>query len=145
MGMLDLFPEDEPWLREQMRKLGYAPDDATRDPAIPQGVGNTVAAAVLAYRHHDGANQLGDEIGSDKTPYSDYTFYRPANSPDRVLDPDRWQPLPFDDGKGKKVYPEFSLLIGIGSNHSGSAEVIAFVRRRLPRWARRSSRKRWTR
>jgi len=107
MGMLDLFPEDEPWLREQMRKLGYAPDDATRDPAIPQGVGNTVAAAVLAYRHHDGANQLGDEIGSDKTPYSDYTFYRPANSPDRVLDPDRWQPLPFDDGKGKKVYPEF--------------------------------------
>jgi hypothetical protein len=106
-AMLDLFAEDEPWLREQMRKLGYAPDDATRDPATPQGIGNTVAVAVLAYRHHDGANQLGDEIGSDHTPYSDYTFYRPVNSPDRVLDPDRWQPLPFDDGKGEKVYPGF--------------------------------------
>ena len=32
-------------------------------PTTPQGIGNVTAQAVLDARHHDGANQLGDEPG----------------------------------------------------------------------------------
>jgi len=106
-AMLDQFPEDADWLSGRMREQGLDPGDASTDPATPQGVGNTVASLLIAYRHHDGANQLGDEVGSDGRPYSDYTFYRPVNPPDKILDPDRWQPIPFDDGRGGTVTPGF--------------------------------------
>jgi hypothetical protein len=52
---------------------------------------------VLDYRHHDGANQLGDE--PDRTTpdptksYSDWTGYTPVNTWDQLTDPYRWQPL----------------------------------------------------
>jgi hypothetical protein len=37
---------------------------------------------VLDVRHHDGANQLGDEPGGlSGVPYSDYTGYTPVNAP----------------------------------------------------------------
>lgn len=106
-AMLFVFPEDEKWLSEQMRKHGHDPSDTTLDACTPQGVGNAAAAAVCEYRRHDGANQLGDEVGCNGVPYSDYTFYVPVNPPDRIIDPDRWQPIPFDDGKGGKVTPGF--------------------------------------
>jgi hypothetical protein len=106
-ALLDLYPEDAAFLNGVMREEGYDPDDRSLDVRTPQGVGNTAAAALLAYRHHDGANQLGDEIGSDGTPYSDYTYYRPVNTPEKVVDPDRWQPIPFSDGKGGTVVPGF--------------------------------------
>lgn len=102
-ALLDLFPEDEAWLAGQMRQYGYDPSDTSTDLSKPQGVGNTAAAAVIAYRHHDGANQFGDEVGSNGVPYSDYTFYKPVNVPDKITDPDRWQPIPFEDGKGGHV------------------------------------------
>jgi len=105
--MLDLFPEDAKWLAEQMRAHGFDPNDNSTDLATPQGVGNTAAAALVAYRHDDGANQFGDEAGSKGVPYSDYTFYKPVNPPDKIIDPDCWQPIPFDDGKGGKVTPGF--------------------------------------
>jgi hypothetical protein len=101
--LLDMYPEDGTWIKERVRKQGVDPADTTTDLSTPQGVGNTAAAALLAYRHHDGANQLGDEIGSSGRPYSDWTHYRPVNPPDRIFDPDRWQPIPFDDGKGGKI------------------------------------------
>src|SRR5438874_251632 len=75
--------------------------------AAYQCLGNAAAAAVVAYRRHDGANQFGDEVGSDGKPYSDYTFYRPMNPKDKIIDPDCWQPIEFDDGKGGKVTPGF--------------------------------------
>ncbi len=66
------------------------------DVATPAGVGNVAAAAVIAYRHHDGANQLGDlHPGA----YSDYTNYRPVNGPDFVEDTNRWQPLRLPNGQ----------------------------------------------
>ena len=46
---------------------------------------------MLAACHADGANQLGDL--SNGAPYSDYTSYTPVNSPDQIVDPNRWQPL----------------------------------------------------
>lgn len=101
--LLDLFPEDAEWIAGQMRQQGFDPNDASTDVTTAQGVGNTAAAAVIAYRHNDGANQLGNEVGSNGKPYSDYTFYKPVNPPDKIKDPDCWQPIPFDDGKGGKV------------------------------------------
>ena len=102
-----LFPEEQKWLDEQMKEQGFDPQDDSTDPSTPQGVGNAAAAAVIAYRRHDGANQHGDEEGSNGVPYSDYTFYRFANPPDKIIDPDCWQPIPFDNGKGGKVTPGF--------------------------------------
>jgi hypothetical protein len=106
-AMLYVFPEDEKWIAEQMLKHGFSPNDNSRELSTPQGVGNTAAAALIAYRRHDGANQEGDEIGSNGKPYSDYTYYQPVNPPDKIIDPDRWQPIPFDDGKGGKITLNF--------------------------------------
>jgi hypothetical protein len=101
--LLYVYPEDAAWLGEQMRAEGQDPADAS----TPAGVGNAAAAALIDYRRQDGANQHGDEAGCSGRPYSDYTFYEPRNPIDRILDPDRWQQIPFDDGKGGKVYPNF--------------------------------------
>ncbi|HYG11137.1 MAG TPA: hypothetical protein VD835_14410, partial [Pyrinomonadaceae bacterium] len=106
-ALLDVFSEDAAWLAEQMRRNGLDPDDATTDLSKPQGVGNVAAAAVIAYRHHDGANQLGDEAGSSGKPYSDYTYYKPINPWDKIKDPDCWQPIQFADGKGGHSTPGF--------------------------------------
>ena len=106
-ALLYVYAEDAGWVRQQMSAAGYDPNDAGTDPATPQGIGNLAAAALIEHRRHDGANQHGDEAGSDGKPYSDYTFYEPRNPVDRIVDPDRWQQLPFDDGKGGRIYPNF--------------------------------------
>lgn len=106
-AMLDLFPEDKNWLDEQMRKRGYDPNDKTTDITTPRGIGNVAAAALIEYRHHDGANQLGDEPGSNGKPYSDYTFYRPVNPWNKIIDPDCWQPIEFSLADNKKAMPGF--------------------------------------
>jgi hypothetical protein len=106
-ALVDVYPADAAWLAGQLRATGLDPNDASVDPKTPQGIGNLAGKAVCDYRHHDGANQLGDEIGSNGKPYSDYTFYAPVNSPEKVIDNDRWQPLPFADGKGGTFHPGF--------------------------------------
>jgi hypothetical protein len=106
-ALLDMYKEDAEWLKEQMQKMGYDPDASTIDQSTPQGVGNLAAVAVIIYRHHDGANQLGDEVGGTKKPYSDYTYYKPVNPVTMIKDPDCWQPITFDDGKGGKLTPGF--------------------------------------
>ena len=106
-ALLYLFPEDERWLRGMARGKGLDPFTTTTEPSSPAGVGNAAAAAVVAYRRTDGANQHGDEVGSDGDSYSDWTCYRCVNTADRLSDPDCWQPIPFDDGKGGKVTPGF--------------------------------------
>src|SRR5208282_6569225 len=68
----DLYPEDLAWMDAQAQRMGIDPRDHASDPDQPAGVGNAVAAALLAYRHRDGANQLGDEVGSHGAPYEDY-------------------------------------------------------------------------
>ncbi|SDD50122.1 hypothetical protein SAMN05428966_104394 [Massilia sp. PDC64] len=55
-------------------------------------VGEEAAQHMLNERAHDGSNQLGDlHPGA----YSDYTGYTPVNSPTTMVDPDHWQPLPY--------------------------------------------------
>jgi hypothetical protein len=106
-ALVYVYPEDAGWLNDQMRSMGFDPEESISDPSTPQGVGKTAAAAVIEYRRHDGANQHGDEVGSDGRPYSDFTHYEPRNPVDRIIDPDRWQQIPFDDGKGGCIYPDF--------------------------------------
>ncbi len=106
-ALLDLFPNDRAWLADQMRTRGLDPADTSVDPTTPQGIGNLAAAALIEYRHHDGANQLGDEVGG-AGPYSDYTFYQPRNPVGTTNDPDRWQPIEFEAlNGGPKVAPGF--------------------------------------
>ncbi len=106
-SLLFVYPEDADWIREQFRSRGFDPDDDSTDPGSPEGIGNAAAAAVIEYRRHDGANQLGDEPGGDGQPYSDYTHYQPRNTPDNIAEPTLWLPIPFSDGRGGTVSPGF--------------------------------------
>ncbi len=106
-ALLFVYSEDADWLREQLKQKGFDPDDASVDARTPAGVGNAAVAAVIELRRHDGSNQLGDEAGSDGRPYSDTSGYQPVNTADKVVDPTRWLPIPFSDGKGGTVSPGF--------------------------------------
>jgi hypothetical protein len=90
-ALVDLFPAQaqRDSFAGQMGDLGYRIDGS--DTSTAAMIGGAAAQAVLDYRHHDGANQLGDRNGG--APYSDYTGYAPVNTWDQVKDPDRWQPL----------------------------------------------------
>jgi hypothetical protein len=100
----DLFPAGRDLAHAQMAALGYDAADQGLDPATAQGVGNTCAANLLAFRHTDHSNQLGDlHTGA----YSDFTGYQPVNTVDQVIDPNHWQPLRFSDGAGGFVIPGY--------------------------------------
>jgi hypothetical protein len=116
---VDLFPAARQSLFDPlMADLGYDTAEASRRPASPAHVGTVACDAVLAYRHHDGANQLGDEpSGTPGVPYSDYTGYNSVNDPmdlsqpfqpSTVHDADHWQPLRFIDAQGRPVTQTFT-------------------------------------
>ena len=88
--LLDLFPSQKARFDGLMAALNLDPTNTSVDASTPAGVGNTVATAILNFRHSDGSNQLGD---LNPGPYSDYTSYAPVNDPANFNDPSRWQPL----------------------------------------------------
>ena len=94
-ALMFCYPESKDWLTGEMSRLGYDPAAQSSDLASPIGVGLAAAHAVLEYRRRDGSNQFGDEPGGNGTPYGDTTGYSPINPPDRIVDPDRWQPIEF--------------------------------------------------
>jgi hypothetical protein len=115
---VDLFPGSRASVFDPlMQRIGLDPEDNSEDTATPAGIGNVAARAVLAFRHRDGANQLGDEPGGlAGVSYSDYTGYRPANEPmdtrapldlATVHDPNAWQPLTYVDASARLVTPPF--------------------------------------
>lgn len=106
-ALVFVYPEDKAFLDEQMRKVGYDPGLISKDPGTAEGVGFLAAHAVVEYRRRDGANQFGDEAGGDGTPYGDYTYYQPVNPPDKIIDPDRWQPITFRLPDNRQVTPGF--------------------------------------
>jgi hypothetical protein len=107
-ALLFVYPESADFLRGEMKKLGHDPDQAVSlEGTAPHDIGARAAEAVIAYRRNDGANQSGTEAGGNGQPYSDYTFYQPVNPPDRILDPDRWQPITFTRPDGTKFTPGF--------------------------------------
>ena len=99
-ALTDLFPSEATAFAKLMGELGYDPD-AVGPEGSPSAVGVQAARAVLAFRHGDGANQLGDlGPGQPAEPYGDWTGYRPVNDLMRLVDPNRWQPLPTPTGPG---------------------------------------------
>ena len=106
--LLNLFPAGATRLQAVMAGLGYNPADTSTALTTPQGIGNAAAAAVMAARRSDGANQYGDLAAGA---YADYTGYVPANPPlpfclpstpgtcvNNTVDPLSWQPLINDQG-----------------------------------------------
>ena len=156
---VDLFPGSRTTVFDPLMKtIGLDPNDASRNMATPGGIGNVAADEVLAFRHRDGANQLGDEPGGKSgVPYSDYTGYVPANAPmdtrgpldpSTVHDPSRWQPLHVRRRLRELVTPAFvgaqwqlvrpfamtsaaALRSPTGPARSGSAEYLAQARELL--------------
>ncbi|WP_181788882.1 DUF6851 domain-containing protein [Streptomyces phytophilus] len=82
-------------LRQAMVALGLDPDDTSENLTSPVGVGNVAAKAVWNALKNDGMNILGYEGGRkyNPRPLSDYTGYRPVNTPYELSNPSRWQPL----------------------------------------------------
>ncbi|GAB4305894.1 MAG: hypothetical protein Fur0025_47960 [Oscillatoriaceae cyanobacterium] len=93
--LTDLFPSQVDMFDKLMAQLGCDSGNNSTDTATPAGIGNAAAAALLAFRHLDGSNQLNG--------YADTTGYQPVNGSDVVNDPDHWQPLrqPLDDPNGE--------------------------------------------
>jgi PAP2 superfamily len=113
--LADLFPAQLPAFDALLRTLGHDPANGSADATTAAGVGNTVAGALLSYRHHDGSNQLGDLAPG---PYADYTGYQPVNSPDVLTDPSRWQPLRLPSGAVQRFsVPQWGRIVpfAIGS------------------------------
>lgn len=104
-AMNEYYYSDKELFAQFMVALGLDPNNTSLDPNTPEGIGNLAAKAVIEARKGDGANQYGEEEGSNGKPYFDYTGYSPVNSPDENVDPDRWQPKYFSDGKGGKYAP----------------------------------------
>lgn len=103
-ALVDLFPTEQSKFNLVMGQLGYDPTDHATDTRAPSGVGNVACQAVLEFRHHDGSNQLGDQVAGA---YEDYTNYVPVNDPDHINDPNRWQPLRVSNGQGGFVIQRF--------------------------------------
>ena len=106
-ALLDLYSPDKDYLDAEMKKLGYDPAVKSTDATTPEGIGYLCAQAVIDFRRHDGANQLGDEAGGNGKPYSDYTFYSCKNTAEKNVDPDCWQPITFTKADGTKISPGF--------------------------------------
>jgi hypothetical protein len=101
-ALVDLFPSKRVELFDPLlAELGYTSRHNLADLSTPAGIGYAAADAVIALRHHDGANQLG-ELSPSGLPYADYTGYVPANDPFTLTDPNRWQPLLQADGNPQR-------------------------------------------
>jgi hypothetical protein len=114
--LLDLFPQRADALGQTLRALGHEPATGATDLATPAGIGNRAARHVLDARHHDGANQRGDLRDGA---YSDWTGWRPANPPDKVTEPRRFQPPSSVDAQGQRQVRNF------GAAHFGLVQPFA--------------------
>jgi uncharacterized protein DUF6851 len=102
-ALVDQFPQDKTSVFDPlMASLGYDPNNLTINTNTPAGIGNVTCAAVLAFRHGDGSNQLGDLHPGAYSDWTDYVSVNTASTvpvnPRLVLDPNHWQRLTYDDG-----------------------------------------------
>lgn len=106
-ALKDLYPDQAARFDAMMASLGLDPS-AGLSGTDPGQIGRDAAARVLAYRHADGSNQLGDLAPGA---YTDYTGYVPVNTPDVINDPNQWQPLRFSNGKAPAyIGPHWGLV-----------------------------------
>ncbi|ASV32427.1 vanadium-dependent haloperoxidase [Maribacter cobaltidurans] len=105
-AMNEYYFSDKEMFEDFMVEMGLDPNDESLDPNTPIGIGNLAAKAVIEARKGDGSNQYGEEEGSNGKAYYNYVGYEPINSADKSVDPNRWQPKYFSDGKGGTYAPE---------------------------------------
>lgn len=103
--MCEYYYSDARLFSNFMTTLGLDPTNNSLDPSTPEGIGNLAAKAVIEARKNDGANQYGEEEGSNGEAYHNYVGYEPVNSADKSIDANRWQPKYFSDGKGGSFAP----------------------------------------
>ena len=103
--MAEYYHADTALFAQFMKDQGLDPNDTSTDASTAVGIGNLAAQAVINARKKDGANQYGEEHGSDGKSYFDYTGYQPVNSDSISVDPNRWQPKYFTDNTGRKFAP----------------------------------------
>ncbi len=84
---------NEDW-RNMLVHVGLDPDNPSTNTETPEGIGNLAGEGVVAFREHDGTNQLGDYWGRtyNLEPYADYTSFKPVNTAYRLRHPSKWQP-----------------------------------------------------
>lgn len=108
LTLADQFPTRKADFDAHLATLGLSVAPAGIAPPAAETVGRNAAAAMLAFCHADGANQLG-ELGAGGLPYADYSGYQSANPPMTVTAPTpladipapgRWQPLTYTDAGG---------------------------------------------
>lgn len=105
-AMSEYYFTDIPMYDKLMKDLGYDPNNTTLDPSTPEGIGNLAALAVINARKNDGSNQYGTVEGSMGQAYHDYSGYKPANTIDKNIDINKWQPKYFEDKYGKPFVPK---------------------------------------
>jgi hypothetical protein len=117
-ALVDLFPTQRAVLFDPLlTELGYSAADP--HATTPAGIGTVACDAVLAVRHHDGANQLGD-LNPGAGPYADYTGYAPVNTADTIADPNKWQPLKNANGTVQTfLAPHWGLVAPFAMNSAG--------------------------
>ena len=84
-------------------ELGYRPrHEASASVEGRRRSGIAAAEAVIAFRHHDGANQLGD-LYPERSPVRGLHRIRAGERRADAADPNRWQPLLQTDGHAAAV------------------------------------------
>lgn len=101
LALSDLFPGQQALFDARLSELGYV------SPGPAGAVGIAACTWVLVMRHGDGANQLGDLAPGA---YTDYTGYAPVNTADRIVDPNRWQPLVSPGGSQQFLTPHWGRV-----------------------------------
>lgn len=88
-----LLPNRKASWRAMLENAGLDPDDQSIDLNTAVGIGNVGGNAVTTGRLNDGMNQAGN-IGQDvhRTPFADYTGYKPKNTAYKLKRPSFWQP-----------------------------------------------------
>ena len=102
--LTDLFPSRKPVFSKLLADL--VPDLQAVTPWgwAAAGIGRDAGNMLLGARYWDGANQRGDLAPGA---YSDWTGYAPVNTPDALIDPNRWQPLRVVNAEGATVVQKY--------------------------------------
>lgn len=122
--LLDLFPSEGTRFQLLMTSLAYDPTDLNTGTGTPAGIGNLAAQAVLAFRHNDGSNQLGNLLPGA---YTDYTHYQPVSTDASTDDPNHWQPLSLPGGLTGEKKQQFSCAQWANVTPFALASALQFV------------------
>ncbi len=85
--LVDLYPAQKEKFDTALKAQGLAPENTATADGSPTATGNSAAAALLAFRRVDGANQANG--------YADTSAYAPVNTATAMKDVNYWQPQTF--------------------------------------------------